>query len=606
MKFRSKSKILSLIHIFRLPLFVVLCIFSSLLFVSVFQQQSISTVLLLIAIIAGSFNLIKDTLQAILKKDLALDYIALLAITIAVVTQQYTVAAIIVLMLTGGQTLEEYGMARAKKSLTSLSQRIPSHVYVWEDNDMGTAIKIDDAKIGQAILIRKGEVIPLDGTLISKEGIVDESSLTGEAIPVEKKENDIIRSGTVNIGDRIVVSVTALDKDSTYRKIIRLVEEAQSQKAPIIRLANKYSGIFTLITLLLSTAAYILSGDIQRVLAVLVIATPCPLILATPIALMGGMSSAAKKRIIIKRLSALEMLSKVQAIVFDKTGTITFGKPYVTNVEIINPRYTHKDIFAVSEAIERNSLHPLAKAIVEEARRHKYSHLSATEVHEKIGEGISGIVNGEKYVLSKVPHSEKIAIQLLHNTTPIAVITLEDILKSSSKHIIQTLKKLGLTLYLFTGDKLSVAQKLIHTLGEQIKIEADLSPEEKKNGIVRIKKTGSVTAMVGDGINDAPALAAADVGMVFSNNEQTAATEAADVVFLNGNFESVLDAIHIGKYTIHIAMQSILFGIGLSIIGMIFAALGFIPPVVGAFIQEVIDVAVIINALRASRFNKVY
>jgi heavy metal translocating P-type ATPase len=602
MKFRSKTRLISLLKIFRLPIFVVICIAVSLVCNTMFNQQIISNTILLLAIGIGSFNLIKDTIQAILKRDLALDYIALLAITIAVVTQQYIVAAIIVLMLTGGQTLEEYGMAKAKYSLTSLSQRLPNHVYLWENNDIGTKTTIDTVTIGQAIVIRRGEVIPLDGTLLSEQGIVDESSLTGEAIPVEKSIGDIIRSGTVNSGDRIVLSVTTLDKDSSYRKIVRLVEEAQSQKAPLIRLANKYSGIFTIITLILSGAAYIISGDIHRVLAVLVIATPCPLILATPIALMGGMSSAAKQRIIIKRLSALEVLSKIQAIVFDKTGTITFGKPKVTSVDIIDREYSHEKICSIVEAIERNSLHPLAKAIVEEARTHKHTPVSASDIHEKIGEGISGIVHGKTYVLSKVPNTDRISIQLCHNHKQIAVITLEDILKTSSKNILQTLKTLGLTLYLFTGDKLSVAQQLVQTLGEHIKIEADLSPKQKRDGILKIKKSGSITAMVGDGINDAPALAAADVGMVFSNHEHTAATEAADVVFLNGNFESVLDAIHIGKYTIHIAMQSILFGIGLSVFGMLLAVFGLIPPIIGAFIQEIIDVAVIVNALRASRY----
>jgi len=445
-------------------------------------------------------------------------------------------------------------------------------------------------------------VIPLDGTLISDHAQVDESSLTGEPYFDDKIAGDRVRSGTINQGDVMAIKVSTLGKDSTYRKIVEMVQQAQLEKAPLIRLADRYSVIFTLVTLGLASLAFVVSGgSMIRVLSVLVIATPCPLILATPIALMGGINAAAKKRIIMKRLASLEVLSRVDTIIFDKTGTLTLGKPELTTINILNKKYSVQDVLSIAEAIERHSLHPLAKAVVERAQQEKVPILMASIVQEKIGSGISGKVNNVQYTLAKLNGAEGMAIQLLQEQQQIAVFTFEDKLKESSKQILSTLHKHKLRLELFTGDKQKAAEDIVKKLGEQISIHAEMSPEGKKEGIAKLKAQHHVIAMVGDGINDAPALALADVGMVFSNHEQTAASEAADVVFLNGNISAVTDAISISQRTVHIALQSIVFGIGLSVIGMTFAAFGFIPAVVGAFIQEGIDVAVILNAIRASR-----
>jgi heavy metal translocating P-type ATPase len=594
------KKIINILTIFKVPFLVALSIAAYLILYYQLHLVFLARTLILIAIFVGSLDLVKDTLSSLLKKQFALDYIALLAITVALLTQQYLVAAVIVLMLSGGNTLEDYGMMMAKKSLTALTDRIPSEVVLYENGKPGEKMKIENVQVGQEIVVRKGEVIPLDGLLQSEAAYVDESSLTGEPYMMDRSKGDKIRSGTINAGNPIVIKVTNADKDSTYRKIVEMVKQAQDEKAPLIRLADRYSAIFTIITFTISAVAYLISHDFTRVLAVLVIATPCPLILATPIALMGGMNSSAKKRIIVKRLSSLEVLARVKTMIFDKTGTLTLGRPTVSDLRISDTSYTVDQIYAIAEAIERHSLHPLAKAIVAKAKQEKITPVSASDIEEKMGVGISGKVNNHTFTLSKVP-GQGMAIQLLEGKKHIATFHFQDEIKKGSQKILDELKKIGLDILIFTGDKKEAAEQVVQKLGLHVTVKAECTPEDKKNGIADLKKEGRVTGMVGDGINDAPALAAADVGMVFSNEEQTAASEAADIVFLGGDFSLVLDAIYISRRTIFIALQSILAGIGVSVIGMLFAATGHIPPIVGAFIQEAIDVMVILNALRASR-----
>jgi heavy metal translocating P-type ATPase len=592
---------ISLLNTFRAPAIVILGIIVYLIFL-LLKLNLIANIIAILATLFGSYRLFYETVTSVLKKNFALDYIAILAIVVALATQEYLVAAILALMIASGRTLEDYGVSQAKKSLTKLAERIPNEVYLWKDGKIAEKIEIGGVKEGQQIFIRKGEVIGLDGILTSKDGLTDESSLTGEPYTIEKIEGDPIRSGTINIGQPIVVRTTKESQDSTYNKIVEMVKNAQNEKSPFIRLADSYSGIFTIITLLLTAFAYVYSGfDLIRALAVLAIATPCPLIIATPIALLGGVNASSKKRIIVKKLASLEVLARAQAIIFDKTGTITLGKPKVSDFKNLTKNYSDKEILAIAESIERNSLHPLAKAVVSFARENKAEVLHAEKIEEKVGSGISGTVKNKTYTLSKLPSREGMMIGVFESKKHLASFVFEDEIKTESKNIIRDLKRRGFELFIFTGDKRVAAEKVVQDLGEDIIIKAEAKPEDKQQGIAELKKQGKVTAMVGDGINDAPALALADVGMVFSNEEQTAASEAADMVFLGGNFSLVIDGLNIAKRTITIAKQSIFVGIGMSILGMVFASFGFIPPIGGAFLQEAIDVAVIINALRASR-----
>lgn len=601
------KSIAKLVGFFQIPALVLLGIIVYNFLLYFFHLPTISAWWAGLIVAIGSFDLLKETALALKNKHFALDYIAILAIIVSLISGQFLVSLIIVFMLSGGQTLEKYGMAKAKQSLTALTERIPNEVTLWNKGKIDGRRAIETIDVGEEIVVRKGEVVPLDGVLISEEAILDESSLTGEPYTVEKMTGDQIRSGTINMGNILALRVTKSDRDSTYRKIIDMVTKAQTEKAPLIRLADRYSTIFTIITAVIALGGFMMSHSLERVLAVLVVATPCPLILATPIALFGGMNSAAKNRILTKKLSSLEILSRVTAVVLDKTGTITLGRPLVSNVEIFDKNFDLKKIYSIAEAIERNSLHPLAKAIVAGAKEIGAPHMIAEKVDEKIGSGISAMIEGHQYSLAKMSKNHHTnAIELHDQDRLIARFEFEDKLKDDSAGIISALKKLKLSLFIFTGDRQENAEKMVTQLGEagrMITVQAGLSPEDKKNGVENLKKSGSVVAMVGDGINDAPALAIADVGLVFSNEEHTAASEAADIVFLGGDISSVTFIISLAKKTIRIALESIWFGIGLSIILMIGAAFGYVPPLLGALLQEVIDVMVIFNALRASRLG---
>jgi len=593
------------LKIFAIPITIFFGIGIFLILEKMMSLPNAAAALTFVLVIMGSWKMIAETIESIKNKQFALDYIAILAILVALFTGQYLVALVIVLMLTSGGQLEEYGMTKAQQSLTALSDRIPTEVMRIGKDDQAEKVAIASVQVGERILVRKGEVVPLDGVLESENALTDESSLTGEPYFMDKLKGDQIRSGIVNMGDVMIVEVTKPDNESTYRKIIDMVAAAQQERAPLIRLADRYSTIFTIITFVIASFAYFISHDIGRVLAVLVVATPCPLILATPIALFGGMNASAKRRVLVKRLSALEVLSRVDTFIFDKTGTITLGKPTVTNVVRLDQAMNETRALQIAEAIERNSLHPIAKAIVDAAREKKHERLAAKDIKEETGVGISAVVDGTRYRISKMAARHDVnAVELKEGDKAIARIEFEDTLKADSTKILKDIHALGVDVHIFTGDKQENAEKILAHLGEMkqyISLKADCSPEEKKNGVAALKEAGRTTAMVGDGINDAPALALADVGMVFSNEEQTAASEAADIVFLGGDLEDVKETIRIAKRTIRIALQSIIVGIGLSILAMLFAAFGYIPAIIGAMLQELIDVAVIINALRASR-----
>jgi len=567
-----------------------------------FHAIVIANVIILCAIFIGSYGMLRETFVSLSRKQFGLDYIAILAITVGLLTGEFLVSAILALMVSGGRNLEEYGVSRAKKSLTALIERIPTDVTLWKEGKPDSKEKLNKIAVGTEIFIRKGEVIGLDGILMSKAAETDESSLTGEPYFIGKVKGDIIRSGTINIGQPIIVKVTKAEKDSTYKKIIDMVKKAEEEKSPMVRLADKYSNIFTLVTLGIAGFSYFYSHfDLSRVLAVLAVATPCPLIIATPIALLGGVNSAAKRKIIVKKLSALEVLSRVTTVFFDKTGTITMGMPKLSHFLVEDKKYTQTQVLSIAEAIERNSLHPLAKAVVSEARLLNVKTLSASHIEEIVGKGISGTVKGERYSLSRIKGTLGMSIELKKNNKRIAVFQFEDEIKYESKTTIESLMRHGLKLKILTGDRKEAAQQVIEKLGAEVEIYAECTPEDKQSEVLALKKQGKITAMVGDGINDAPALALADVGMVFSNQEQTAASEAADIVFLGGNFSMVLQSLKIAQRTIEIAKQSIFWGIGLSTAAMIFASIGTIRPILGAGFQEAIDIAVILNALRASR-----
>lgn len=595
--------------LFVVPLLIVLGILLYFMLNYIWYDQ-VAKYIIILTICIGSWQLVKDTYDSLTRGEFALDYIAILAILVGIISGQYIVAAIIVLMMAGGNTLEKYGVDKAKEALTWLVDRIPNEVTTVDKSGNYSNLDRWSVEIWSQILVRKWEVIPLDGILLSEFASVDESSLTGESYPQDHSKGNIIQSWTVNLSDPIILQVSKKDQDSTYNKIIQLVSSAQENKSPFIRLADKYSVVFTIATLLIAWFAYRLHADINYVLAVLVIATPCPLILATPIALMWWVNSAARKLIIVKNLTAIEAMSRVDSLMFDKTGTLTLGKPQVTNMDIYNVLENgdnlilwSSEIIAIAASIENNSTHPLAKAIVNYALQKQIKSVYTSNIKEIIWRGISGEYEWHIYILGKLEQDAGMSIGMRCDDVLIAKFVLEDVIKSDSADVVRDLIKNGLSVSMYTGDHEQAALDIQNQIDPSIKVVANCKPEDKQKGIAELHTQNRVVAMVGDGINDAPALAMADVGMVFSNNEQTATTEAADVVFLNGNFKNVSDVLGISRRSVDIAKQSILFGIWLSIIGMILAALGYISPVRGAGAQEVIDVIAILNALRSSRLN---
>ncbi len=590
--------------LFLIPLCIIIGIIAYLFFNQNGNTQ-IAQSIIITTIIIGSIQLITDTIKSIIHKEFALDYIAILAISVGVFSGQYIVAAVIVLMMAWWNTLEKYGLAKAKHSLTSLIDRIPDAVSILKKDGTMIDKKREEVIIWEHIFIKKGEVIPLDGELLSDIASIDESSLTGEPYPRDKHKGNMVSSWTINLGDAITLSVTKVDKDGTYRHIITMVQAAQESRSPLIRLADKYSIIFTVITLIIAAIAYYLHHDMQYVLSVLVIATPCPLILATPIALMGGISSSAKKLIIVKHLWAIEALSRVDSIIFDKTGTLTLWKPNVSQIinHLSDDNKQTQALMSIAATIENSSLHPIASAIVSYAKEHHIPFCSVESIQEIIWTGIVGTFNAKQYRIGKIPSTEGISVGMREEEILVLSIILQDTIKTDSKEIIQRLSKEGMDISIYTGDNAESAQKVADQIAPWLKVVGNCKPEDKQNGINELHTLGKTVAMVGDGINDAPALALADVWLVFSNNEQTATTEAADVVFLAWNLANVLDAYSIAKQSVAIAKQSILFWIGLSTLWMILAALWYIPPVIWAWVQELIDVVAILNAIRATRLG---
>lgn len=575
---------------FRTPWFVLINIILYLILHFGLKNQ-FSVIPLFAAITVGSYRLLADSVSSLLHGSFALDYVAILAIATGIYTNNYLVAAIIVLMMSGGNALEDYAKDKAKHSLTSLQNRIPNQVQVLNHARTPRSTAIEQVAVGSVILIRKGEVVPLDGILKSEQGELDESSLTGEANPVTKAQDDKILSGTVNLGEAITIKTTSSNQDSTYSHIVALVTQAETAKTPFVQLADQLSGVFTIITILIAYGAYTLSGDFERVLAVLVIATPCPLILATPIAMIGGMSAAADERIIFKKLAALEKLAKIKHLVLDKTGTITLGQPQLQKIEVLDRKLTEKEILAIVGGLEKNSLHPFAKAVLHHLEQEQITPKHLTEISEHLGQGISGELDGIIYRFT--------GKTLYRNQQAIAHFQFADELKADSHAILHKIHHQGIALTVLSGDSIERVRASLQQLPENISFLAGLSPIQKQEKITELQRRHGHVVMVGDGINDAPALAKADVGMVFSHQEHTAASQAADVVMLSGNFQGVWSAITIAKRTMMIAKQSMYVGLGLSMFGMLIASAGLLPPIAGAFGQELIDLAVIFNALRA-------
>jgi len=555
--------------------------------------------------------------QALHRGKAGVDIIALLAMAGSLALGQYLAGAVIALMLAGGQALELFADSRARKELSALLERTPRTTHRY-DGDSLVSIGIEEVRFGDLLLVKPGEVVPVDGVVVGSSAVLDEAALTGEALPVEHSEGEQVRSGAVNAARKpFKLRAITTAKDSTYAGIVRLVEQAQASRAPLIRLADRYAMIFLPVTLAVASLAWLASGDPVRALAVLVVATPCPLILAAPAAIVSGISRAARRGIIIKGGGALETLARGEILVLDKTGTVTGGSPVLADVESFK-QFSADELLQLAASLDQVSPHVLAGPILNAARERKLGLSFPTDVHEQFGAGIRGKVNGHSVALgrsdwilqgrARPPELRRLRRRaLLEGSSSVTVavdgeiagaLILEDPIRPDAPLTLRSLRQAGFKkILLLTGDNEDIAKVVGTVLGVN-RVLADCSPSEKLQAVREARAEG-VTLMVGDGINDAPSLAAADVGVALGVRGATASSEAADVVLVPDRLDRLVEGVQIARRSRVIAIQSIVAGMGLSVAAMGIAAYGLLPPIAGALAQEAIDVLVILNALRA-------
>ena len=558
--------------------------------------------------------LVVQVARSLLRREPGVDIIALLALIGSLALAEYLAGAVIAVMLTGGRVLERSATARARRSLSALLEQAPAIVHRQEDGRL-ISPPLESVQPGDLLLVKPGERVPVDGTVVGSPAVLDESALTGESVLVEREVGDPIRSGAINAGGPIDLHATATAAESTYAGIVRLVAEAEKDKAPFIRLADRYALVFLPLTLAIAGVAWAVSGQAVRALAVLVVATPCPLILAAPVAIVSGIARAARRGVILKGGGALETLGRVRILLFDKTGTLTSGHPRVTGVETPGDP---TDLVRLAASVDQVSPHVLASAVVRAASERKVELDRPTEVHEDPGQGVRGRVDVHEVAVGRadwVAPTEPLPewARRVRDRTSYAglatifvavdgqlagVLVVDDPVRADTPRTLRALRREGIErIVMVTGDHSSVADTVGAALGVDT-VLADRAPAEKVEA-VREERAGGVTAMVGDGVNDAPALATADIGVALGARGSTASSEAADVVIVPDRLDRLVDGVATARRTRGIALQSVVVGMGLSLVAMVVATTGVLAPVVGAVTQEVIDVVVILNALRA-------
>jgi heavy metal translocating P-type ATPase len=566
-----------------------------------------------VPVIAG---LLVSMVRDFLAGRLGVDAIAFISMSAAIALGENLAGVVVAVMYSGGNVLEDFAVARAERDLRLLIDRAPRIAHRREGSTIAD-IAVEKVGVGDTILIRAGEVIPVDGLIVDQGAMIDEAALTGEPIPVTRRQGELARSGTVNAGETFEIRATTTAGESTYAGIVRMVTAAQTAKAPFIRLADRYALLLLPVSLVVAGGAWLFSGDSIRGLAVLVAATPCPLILAAPVAFIAGVAQAARLGILIKGGRPFEALARTHTVMFDKTGTLTVGGARLVAIETA-PGESTDHVLRAAASLEQASHHVVAAAIVEAAQRKRLKLSIPSQVRETPGSGLEGIIEGQSVragslqliygsrkpeewalrALRRAAWRSALSVFVAVNGNTIGVLLLGDELRRETPHAIQALRAAGVSrIVMLTGDRADAAE----TIGAALDLDAVLAdrvPSDKVDAVATEQRLNP-TVMVGDGINDAPALAAASVGIAMGSRGASASSEAADVVVLVDRLDRVSDAVSIAKRARGIAVQSIVAGMAMSGIAMAFAALGLLPPVAGALTQEAIDVAVILNALRA-------
>ncbi len=555
-----------------------------------------------------------EIMRSLWRGEVGLDIVAALSMSAALIFGETLAAAVVALMYSGGTFLESFAEGRARREMHDLLSRVP-RTATRHRNGALEDVPLDDIAPGDRLLIRQGDVVPVDGRIASKTAFIDTSALTGESLPLRLGEGDEAMSGSTNAADAFDLLANRIARDSTYAGIVRLVEEAQRSKAPMARLADRWSLGFLAVTLAIAFAAWWFTGDPIRAVAVLVVATPCPLILAVPVALVAGLSRAAHFGVLIKGAKPLEAMARIRTLILDKTGTLTDGRPQIVSIES-HDGMRGEDILRFAAALDQASKHPVAQAIAAAARKRRLDLPVPDQVVEIPGEGVAGsvqghevIVGGHGFVARRVGGASDDPPELAAGAVLVAVavdgllaghLVMSDPLREGARDMLAGLRREGIgRILLATGDRAEVAKRVTEGLGLD-GVRAELTPDQKVLLVLTERKNGPVM-MVGDGVNDAPALAAADVGVAMGARGAAASAEAADVVLLVDRIDRLGPGIEIARRSRQIALESVVAGIGLSVLGMVAAAFGYLTPVQGALLQEAIDVAVILNALRALR-----
>jgi heavy metal translocating P-type ATPase len=560
-----------------------------------------------------------STVRGLLRGKFAADVIASMTVVAALALGHPVVGLVIVIMQTGGEALERYAEGRASDALRALQDITPRRARRVAADGTVEEIDVDAVNVGDSILVRPGEMIPCDGEIVDGSSHIDTSTLTGEPVPERASPGSAVMSGSINVESPLTVRATAIPEESQFARIVALVREAQASKAPLQRVADRFAVWFTPATVLVCVVAYAISGSWDRVLAVLAIATPCPLILATPVAILGGMNRSARRHILVRSGGALEALARTTAVLFDKTGTITIGRPKVTRIVALDG-IPEMRILDLASAVEHGSGHLLARTIIDEAAARGRTIPLASGIVEEPGRGVVGDVDGthvavgaRSFIAERFPETRR-AIQAVDSSTGAGlrayvavdgglsgVVEYGDQIREGIADLVSSLRKSGVRrVMLLSGDRSENVREVASKVGID-EIRGDMLPEDKVEVVRRLVDDGESVVMVGDGTNDAPALGTATVGVALASHGRGIATESADVILLVDEPARLLDAIGISRRTMRIARQSIWFGLAISVAGMIFAAMGKIVPIAGAAIQEVVDLAVILNALRASR-----
>jgi heavy metal translocating P-type ATPase len=564
------------------------------------------------------------TLALVARGHLATDLIATLAIGGAVALDEPLAGLVIVLMQTGGEALERYAEGRASaavRELEAAAPRIAHRARAGATED----IPVDDIAVGDTLMVRPGELLPCDAVVLDGHSALDVSRLTGEPLPRDVSAGDTVQSGMGNGEGQLVIRATAIARESQYNRIVELVRSAEESKAPFQKLADRYAVWFTPATLIVCALAWLWSGDPRRALAVLVVATPCPLLLATPIAIIGGINRAARRQVMVRTGGALEQIGSTTAVVIDKTGTLTIGRPEVERV-VGSGAWTERELLRLAGSVEHGSGHLLARTLVDHAQRALADAggvlPAAMNVSEVPGRGVTGNVEGHvvtvgarTLMLDRYPSSAEDLSALdarFHDDVGlrafiaidgavVGAIEYADRLRGDAREVLESLRALGLRkIVLLSGDHEPNVRRVASDLGIA-EARADLRPEDKATVIRELEAQGERVLMIGDGTNDAPAMSTATVGVSLAAHGGGITAEAAGIVVLADELSRVPEAIRISRRTMRIARQSLHLGLGLSAIAMLFALLGRIPPPAGALLQELIDIASILNALRASR-----